>query len=332
MGLRFPEDHAFFVESYGPAFVHVHLTREGRRPSGRSPRERLKSGAHPSSSLGTGWSACSVSSRTSGSRNTKREPPYRDPGTHRASSPEVHVGVTMPVSIVVGGQYGSEGKGKVAHFLAKRLSAAVAIRVGGPNFRPHGRRRRTGARLSLPAYRQPHSRNPLCHRAGRLYRCRCLSEGVEQPVYLMRWGECRSECLCHYRGRQGKGAKGSVATPHRLDLDRHRRRCPAANRAPGHIEKGRGRSAVATLRTTRWRDRTAPSAAELSGDRRRDAGIRFVGASFESLSTRNLTGHDGRGISVGSRPEPSRRGRRDPGAQELPHTSLGELRSPSRRD
>ena len=39
----------------------------------------------------------------------------------------------MPVSIVVGGQYGSEGKGKVAHFLAKRLSAAVAIRVGGPN-------------------------------------------------------------------------------------------------------------------------------------------------------------------------------------------------------
>ncbi len=39
----------------------------------------------------------------------------------------------MPVSIVVGGQYGSEGKGKVAHFLAGRLQAAVAIRTGGPN-------------------------------------------------------------------------------------------------------------------------------------------------------------------------------------------------------
>lgn len=39
----------------------------------------------------------------------------------------------MPVSIVVGGQYGSEGKGKVAHFLAKHLSAAIVIRVGGPN-------------------------------------------------------------------------------------------------------------------------------------------------------------------------------------------------------
>ena len=39
----------------------------------------------------------------------------------------------MPVSIVVGGQYGSEGKGKVAHFLAGQLKAAVAIRTGGPN-------------------------------------------------------------------------------------------------------------------------------------------------------------------------------------------------------
>ena len=39
----------------------------------------------------------------------------------------------MPVSIVVGGQYGSEGKGKVAHFLAGRPEASVAIRTGGPN-------------------------------------------------------------------------------------------------------------------------------------------------------------------------------------------------------
>lgn len=39
----------------------------------------------------------------------------------------------MPVSVVVGGQFGSEGKGKVAHFLAREMNAAAAVRVGGPN-------------------------------------------------------------------------------------------------------------------------------------------------------------------------------------------------------
>jgi adenylosuccinate synthase len=39
----------------------------------------------------------------------------------------------MPVTVVVGGQFGSEGKGKVAHFLAKEMEASVALRVGGPN-------------------------------------------------------------------------------------------------------------------------------------------------------------------------------------------------------
>lgn len=39
----------------------------------------------------------------------------------------------MPVSVIVGGQYGSEGKGKVAHFFAKEQKATAAIRVGGPN-------------------------------------------------------------------------------------------------------------------------------------------------------------------------------------------------------
>ncbi len=39
----------------------------------------------------------------------------------------------MPVSVVVGGQYGSEGKGKVAHWLAREQRARYAIRVGGPN-------------------------------------------------------------------------------------------------------------------------------------------------------------------------------------------------------
>ena len=39
----------------------------------------------------------------------------------------------MPVSVVVGGQYGSEGKGKVTHWLARKQQARYAIRVGGPN-------------------------------------------------------------------------------------------------------------------------------------------------------------------------------------------------------
>jgi adenylosuccinate synthase len=39
----------------------------------------------------------------------------------------------MPVTVVVGGQFGSEGKGKVAHYLAREMKASVAIRCGGPN-------------------------------------------------------------------------------------------------------------------------------------------------------------------------------------------------------
>ena len=39
----------------------------------------------------------------------------------------------MPVSVVVGGQFGSEGKGKVAHWLAKDMGATFAVRVGGSN-------------------------------------------------------------------------------------------------------------------------------------------------------------------------------------------------------
>jgi adenylosuccinate synthase len=39
----------------------------------------------------------------------------------------------MPISIIVGGQFGSEGKGKVAAYFSNKLSAAATIRVGGPN-------------------------------------------------------------------------------------------------------------------------------------------------------------------------------------------------------
>jgi adenylosuccinate synthase len=39
----------------------------------------------------------------------------------------------MPVTVIVGGQFGSEGKGKVAHALAQEKRASLAVRVGGPN-------------------------------------------------------------------------------------------------------------------------------------------------------------------------------------------------------
>lgn len=39
----------------------------------------------------------------------------------------------MPATVIVGGQFGSEGKGKVAQFWASRTSARAAVRVGGSN-------------------------------------------------------------------------------------------------------------------------------------------------------------------------------------------------------
>src|SRR5260370_16181906 len=39
----------------------------------------------------------------------------------------------MPISVVVGGQFGSEGKGKVAFEIASKQNAAIVVRVGGTN-------------------------------------------------------------------------------------------------------------------------------------------------------------------------------------------------------
>ncbi len=39
----------------------------------------------------------------------------------------------MPVTVVVGGQFGSEGKGKVVHEFARRHASSIAVRVGGSN-------------------------------------------------------------------------------------------------------------------------------------------------------------------------------------------------------
>lgn len=39
----------------------------------------------------------------------------------------------MGVSIIFGGQWGSEGKGKTTYFFTKKLHASTVVRVGGPN-------------------------------------------------------------------------------------------------------------------------------------------------------------------------------------------------------
>lgn len=39
----------------------------------------------------------------------------------------------MPVTVIVGGQYGSEGKGKVTQYLSFNKDVSTVVRVGGPN-------------------------------------------------------------------------------------------------------------------------------------------------------------------------------------------------------
>lgn len=39
----------------------------------------------------------------------------------------------MSLWVVVGGQYGSEGKGKVAAYLTRREDIDICVRCGGPN-------------------------------------------------------------------------------------------------------------------------------------------------------------------------------------------------------
>ncbi|GIW55210.1 MAG: hypothetical protein KatS3mg082_1614 [Nitrospiraceae bacterium] len=39
----------------------------------------------------------------------------------------------MPLTVVVGGQYGSEGKGNVTSYLALRDNVDIVVRCGGPN-------------------------------------------------------------------------------------------------------------------------------------------------------------------------------------------------------
>src|SRR6266567_1492623 len=62
-------------------------------------------------------------------------------------------GYGVPVTVVVGGQFGSEGKGKVAYHEALQKKAAFVVRVGGTNsgHTAVDERRGTFALRQLPA-------------------------------------------------------------------------------------------------------------------------------------------------------------------------------------
>lgn len=72
----------------------------------------------------------------------------------------------MPATIVVGGQYGSEGKGKVVALLANRLDAPWLVRCGGPNSGHTVHIGGTGVVLrQVPSSAQP-SKGTFCVAAG----------------------------------------------------------------------------------------------------------------------------------------------------------------------
>jgi adenylosuccinate synthase len=60
----------------------------------------------------------------------------------------------MPVTVVIGGQFGSEGKGKVAAIVAREQQATAVVRVGGPNsgHTPDGPELRALQQLPTAAY------------------------------------------------------------------------------------------------------------------------------------------------------------------------------------
>ena len=132
-GLRHPEDCAFLRERWGFAAVHVHILagavlrrkRYADRSGESSSSFRRRFGASSGTKctgVGTIWPT-TLSSKTQVLwRNWKSRVEW--------SGRKV---VDVPVTVVVGGQFGSEGKGKVAHWLAREQRVDYAIRVGGPN-------------------------------------------------------------------------------------------------------------------------------------------------------------------------------------------------------
>jgi adenylosuccinate synthase len=121
--------------AYGPAVIHVHLTapledlreRYGSRqsPLGESPSYDAVRGDATEAQVESLRDCADVVI------DTRRSSP-EDVFERVASRLRLYgAGVTQLVDIVVGGQYGSEGKGNVVSFLAPEYD--VLVRVGGPN-------------------------------------------------------------------------------------------------------------------------------------------------------------------------------------------------------
>ena len=121
-GLRFPEDHAFFFERFGSDFIHLHVQALAELRADRY-REHEQDGvpfevadSQPvEGKIGDLADLASAVLRNEGSLAEHRENVLN---CLRALSQAQ--GRECPFSVVVGGQFGSEGKGKVAHRIAYR--------------------------------------------------------------------------------------------------------------------------------------------------------------------------------------------------------------------
>jgi predicted nuclease with RNAse H fold/dephospho-CoA kinase len=155
-GLRFPEDHAFFVERFGSKFVHLHIgasqelraLRYSRSEQAGLPFELVDHQAVESKIDELGQLAGATVGNDSSVAMLREKVPNCLKALAQARDDEC---LSL---VVVGGQFGSEGKGKVALEIVRRdPSVAAAVRVGGTNsgHTGVGVDRRTHALRQLPA-------------------------------------------------------------------------------------------------------------------------------------------------------------------------------------
>jgi adenylosuccinate synthase len=81
----------------------------------------------------------------------------------------------MPVTIVVGGQYGSEGKGKVTALLASRVQSPWLVRCGGPN---------SGHTVTIAGEDVVLRQIPCCSDPTQAYFCVAAGCVVDEPLLL----------------------------------------------------------------------------------------------------------------------------------------------------
>jgi adenylosuccinate synthase len=81
----------------------------------------------------------------------------------------------MPVTIVVGGQYGSEGKGKTTALLASRVQSPWLVRCGGPN---------SGHTVTIAGEDIILRQIPCCSEPARAHFCIAAGCVVDEPLLL----------------------------------------------------------------------------------------------------------------------------------------------------